>query len=238
MVSREQSIIGCPVSFEDALQRHLIAVYNQAGGGFVTMLATALLVGKTPGLTKASENMMVPSIFGWGLLVFTVVAVIAARVGINHLSNLAASKTYYWLAALIGASSGLLSITYIGFPVGFVIFALAVGSFALGIYGYFRRASLTGRDAFIFLVSIGTGIACLLGIMAREGIIELGQVIAAISFLSGILVVAIHQSRSHFIATQGAAIPERDATRMFFIAFGFIGKPSLPKIRLRFWRAG
>ncbi len=155
------------MSVDKGLRRFMLGVYNKVALGLLVSAAlaftTSMVAPVRDLLFRVTGDGLFAGYTATGLVVvFAPLAVLLVAMFMMRKPSAAGASLLYWtVAALIGASLGVLGLVYTGASLvsTFLITAAAFG--ALSLFGYTTRADLSGFGSFLLVALVGLIIASL-----------------------------------------------------------------------------
>ncbi|WP_304171174.1 Bax inhibitor-1/YccA family protein [Phenylobacterium aquaticum] len=177
------------MSVDAGLRGFMLGVFNKVGLGLVLSAALAYLTGAYPPVRdlmfKVSPDGRAIGLSILGMVVaFAPLAVILFSRFTKNVTAKSAGITYWTVVSLIGASLGLVVLTYTGASIATTFLITATSFGALSLVGYTTKKDLTGMGSFLIM-----GVWGLVGAMLVNMFLQL----PAISFVvnvAGVLIFA------------------------------------------------
>lgn len=183
-------VTAADMAVDMGLRSYMLGIYGKVSLGLALAAGLAHATSGVPVmrdlLFRSATTELPAGLTGWGLLVAMAPILVLVNAGMALKRPTAASTAalYWTLVSLIGASLGLLVLTYTGAALAttFLITATAFG--ALSLVGYVTKTSLTGIGSFL---TVG-----LVGLVATLGVNLLfhSPAIAFVANAAGVLIFA------------------------------------------------
>lgn len=175
------------MSVDAGLRSFMLGVFNKVALGLVLSAALAYLTGAYPPVRdlmfKVSPDGRAIGLSILGMVVaFAPLAVILFSSFTKNVTAKSAGITYWTIVSLIGASLGLVVLTYTGASIGTTFLITATSFGALSLVGYTTKKDLTGMGSFLIMGLWGIVIASLVNMFLH---------LPAIAFVVNILGVLI-----------------------------------------------
>jgi len=166
---------------DEGLRAYMLKVYNfMASGvlltGFISLLVfeisggmeITLGAGGLTGLTSFGE-LILNSGFKWIVMLAPLGIVMYMSFGIAKMSASKAQMTFWFFAALMGASLASIFVVYTQMSIARVFFITAGTFGAMSIYGYTTKRDLTKLGSFLMMGLFGIIIASIVNLFMQSG---------------------------------------------------------------------
>jgi len=175
------------MSVDAGLRSFMLGVFNKVALGLLLSAALAYLTSSFPPVRdlmfKVSPDGRAMGLSILGMVVaFAPLAVILFSSFTKNVTAKSAGITYWTIVSLIGASLGLVVLTYTGTSIGTTFLITATSFGALSLVGYATKKDLTGMGNFLTMGLVGILIAMLVNMFLQ---------LPAIAFVINILGVLI-----------------------------------------------
>ena len=167
---------------DSGLRAYMLSIYNKVAGGLLLAAAFAYVTSSVPGVrdqlvggAPAGDTAHAPAltVVGAGVALGPLLALLFVGPVLRRPTAARTAALYWGVAALVGASLGLLTLQFTGLSIAtaFAVSALAFG--ALSLFGYATRRDLTALGGFLLMGATGLIAALVLNLFLHSPLIAL-----------------------------------------------------------------
>jgi len=184
-------------AFDPGLRRYMLGVYNKVGLGLALAAGVAYLTATVPWLrdamfTTVEQPNGAPrtwlSLVG-SLVAFAPVLLLLAASG-RVLSSPTPARTgaLYWsVVALVGASLGVLFLSFTGLSIAMTLVVSALGFAGLSLVGYTTSKDLMGFRGFLVMGLIGLVVSLAANLVLHSALIEYVTGVVGVLIFAGLI---------------------------------------------------
>jgi len=205
---------------DEGLRAYMLKVYNyMASGilitGFVSLILFKLSVVTTPegsitGLTGIG-NALYNSALMWVVMLAPLGVVFYMSFGIKKMSAAKAQTTFWFFAALMGASLSSIFLIYTGASITRVFFITAGTFGAMSIYGYTTKKDLTKLGSFLMMGLIGIIIASIVNIFMKSSMMYFVISILGVLIFVGLTAYDTQKIKNMYLVSDSGEIAGKKA---------------------------
>jgi len=177
-------------TMDPGLRAYMQSIYNKVAGGLLVAAAFAYATSSVPGVrehlvtvaaTGASPHAPVLTGLGVGVALAPLLAVVFVGQVLRRPTAARTGALYWGVAALVGASLGLLTLQFSGASIATAFAVSAFGFGALSLFGYATRRDLTALGGFLLMGAMGLIASLILNLLLHSPLIA--SVINAVGVL-------------------------------------------------------
>jgi FtsH-binding integral membrane protein len=184
------------LAVDQGLRRYMLGIYGKVGLGLVLAAGVAGATAGVPALrdllfTTVTQGPGAPRValtFAGALVAFAPLFLLLSAGGVLSRPTPARTGALYWsVVSLIGASLGVLFLTFTGLSIALTLAVSALGFGALSLIGYTTTRDLSGVGGFLLMGLVGLVASLAANLVLRSPAIDYATGVAGVLIFAGLI---------------------------------------------------